>query len=160
MSVLFQITAKIKQISLLTTALSIFGAAMLVQMPHAKAHDFELFIHEESNEELATQLVNRFWKNVEHQRTKAYSNLLAIGFQGLNEQGHYDREDQIRGLKHSTLRSFKIKHLTAKRYAETLVISYDFYAHGKGLTSGPSIDVWHRRNRTWKLISHSYVPFQ
>lgn len=111
------------------------------------------------NHKLASTLVHRFWRDVQHQDVAGYSSQLALRFQGLNIQGHYDRNEQIEGLENLTVTKFKIKNLHAARYDDTLVISYDFLAKGEGITSGPSIDVWFHRNSEWKQISHSYVPF-
>ncbi|MCE5295104.1 MAG: nuclear transport factor 2 family protein, partial [Chlamydiales bacterium] len=105
------------------------------------------------------RLVNRFWTHVMKQDVRAYSNMLACNFQGLNIDGIYNRQDQITGLSSLSVTSFQLKNLTTSRSGKTLVISYDFYATGDGIVSGPSIDVWHKSGKTWKQISHSYVPF-
>lgn len=127
---------------------------------HAREHEGSSASHEESTEKLAMALVAKFWKEVEHQNVEGYSKLLAIGFQGLNISGHYNRNDQISGLEGLTVTKFKLKNLIAARYLDTLVISYDFLAQGTGVTSGPSIDIWHQEKCHWELVSHSYVPFQ
>jgi hypothetical protein len=111
-------------------------------------------------EKLAKKLVNKFWKDVEHQDVKAYSKLLAPHFQGINISGAYTRAQQISGLKGLTVTSFKITKLIASRFQDTLVISYDFTAQGMGIVSGPSVDIWHKKDQKWKQISHTYVPFQ
>lgn len=123
-------------------------------------HGGDLSDHEEySPKEIGKKLVNEFWRDVKYQRVKAYSNLIAHDFKGLNEGGHYDREDQIAGLEGLTVTEFDIRRLTAARYGKTLVISYNFVAEGTGITSGPSIDVWREINNEWFIVSHSYVPF-
>lgn len=114
---------------------------------------------EERTEEIAEALVNRFWTEVKNANVKGYSKLLAKGFQGINIDGIYTRKDQITGLKNLTVTSFKINHLIASKFDNTLVISYHFHAEGQGIVSGPSIDIWQREGFFWKQISHSYVPF-
>ena len=104
-------------------------------------------------------LVNSFWNSVMKQEVRVYSCKLACNFQGLNIDGIFDRQDQIAGLSSLTVTSFQLNNLTTSRSGKTLVISYDFYATGDGIVSGPSIDVWQKGGKTWKQISHSYVPF-
>ena len=104
-------------------------------------------------------LVNSFWTNVMKQDVRAYSNMRASNFQGLNIDGIYSRQDQITGLSNLSVTSFQLNNLTTSRFGKTLVISYNFNATGDGIVSGPSIDVWHKSGKTWKQISHSYVPF-
>lgn len=112
-----------------------------------------------NTEELAHHLVHHFWRAVKHQDVEEYSSLLAIGFQGLNVNGHFNRQDQISGLEGLTITKFKIDDLIASRYGDTLVISYDLLAEGDGIVPGPSIDIWHKKGCSWKQVSHSYVPF-
>ncbi len=104
-------------------------------------------------------LVNSYWKNVMQQDVASYSSKIACNFQGLNTHGIYTRENQITGLSNLTVTAFTLSNLTTSRFGKTLVISYNFYATGEGIVSGPSIDIWHKCGKKWKLISHSYVPF-
>lgn len=115
---------------------------------------------EASTQVLATHLVTKFWNDVKEQDVTAYSRLIAKRFQGLNTAGHYNKDEQIAGLQGLTVTAFTLNNLIAARYEDTLVISYDFLAEGSGIVSGPSIDIWHKKKCRWKLISHSYVPFQ
>lgn len=115
---------------------------------------------ETSNEKLAFKLVSKFWKAVERQDVKLYTELLAPHFQGINIAGIYTRSEQITGLKNLTVTSFKLENLKASSFEDTLVISYDFHAHGHDIVSGPCIDIWHKKHNKWKQISHTYVPFQ
>ncbi len=104
-------------------------------------------------------LVHSFWESVMRQDVESYSHKLSHNFQGLNTDGIYNRHDQITGLSGLTVTSFQLENLKTSRSGKTLVISYDFYATGDGIVSGPSIDVWQKCDKTWKQISHSYVPF-
>lgn len=110
-------------------------------------------------QKIGEKLVCSFWKSVERQDIQAYSNAIDDTFQGLNQGGIYNREDQIMGLSGLTVTAFELQNLKAARHGKSLVISYDFYALGEGIVSGPSIDVWHDTCEGWKLISHAYVPF-
>lgn len=134
-----------------------FVIGMLCMNQTALAHECS---DHSSSEHLATELVHQFWNDVKRQNVEAYSRLISSDFQGLNTDGIYNRKNQISGLEGLTVRSFSIQNLTAARYDNTLVISYDFVARGRGIVSGPSIDVWHKRKYKWKLVSHSYVPFK
>ncbi len=111
------------------------------------------------NQAIGYHLVNSFWNSVMQQDVRSFSSKLACNFQGLNIGGTYNRQDQITGLSTLTVTSFHLTNLTASRCGKTLVISYDFYAMGNGIVSGPSIDVWYKCGKRWKQISHSYVPF-
>lgn len=113
-----------------------------------------------SADKLGCKLVSHFWSDVQHQDVAGYSRLLAARFQGLNTDGHYDKKEQISGLKDLTVSKFALKHLIAAQYGNTLVVSYDFVAKGQGIVSGPSIDVWQKKSCQWKLVSHSYVPYE
>jgi hypothetical protein len=136
------------------------GAGLFAAMPE-QAVQRELYrISDEKNPEaLAEELITKFWKAIERQHKKAYSFLLAPGFQGLNINGRYDREQQIEGLESLTIKHFKIKNIVARCLGNTLVASYDLHAKGHGVTSGPNQDTWHRRGKIWKLVAHAYVPF-
>ncbi len=112
-----------------------------------------------SNQTTGYHLVNSFWNSVMKQDIGKYSSKLACNFQGLNIDGIFNRQEQIAGLSSLTVTSFYLSNLTTSRSGETLVISYDFYATGNGIVSGPSIDVWQKCGKKWKQISHSYVPF-
>ncbi|MBA3239523.1 MAG: nuclear transport factor 2 family protein [Parachlamydiaceae bacterium] len=113
----------------------------------------------ESAKKLGRKLVEQLWRDVKYQRVHAYSALLADNFKGLSESGHYSRHDQIVGFENATLIDFDIRRLTAERYGDSLVVSYNFVAESKGLTSGPNIDFWHKIDCKWTLVGHSYVPF-
>lgn len=115
--------------------------------------------HHHSGQKLGRRLVTFFWNNVKAQNVSVYSDLIADRFHGLNIQGIYNKCQQVSGLKSLTVTKFKLKHLKTVKYHHTLEISYDFHAKGVGIVSGPSIDIWHRHGKEWKLISHSYVPF-
>jgi hypothetical protein len=115
---------------------------------------------QDSAQRLARHLVVHFWEKVKHQDVEGYSKQIACPFLGLNISGHYDRDDQISGLEGLTVSTFEIRNLVAERYDDSLVISYDFYAQGAGITSGPSIDVWQQEGHHWQIVSHSYVPFE
>lgn len=109
--------------------------------------------------EIGERLVTQFWTDVENQDVAAYSKLIACSFQGLNIEGVYNRDDQIEGLENLTLTAFYLENVVAAWHNGTLVVSYNFFAEGDGVVSGPSIDVWQKTACGWKLISHSYVPF-
>ena len=126
----------------------------------ADARECSQWCQENDSQEIGEKLVCQFWQNVERQDIKAYSKALDCSFQGLNLEGIFDREDQIYGLSHLTVTAFELKNLVQTGQGKILVVSYDFYALGEGIVSGPSIDVWHKTSRGWKLISHSYVPFE
>lgn len=143
--------------SVLCTAAFAFGTFAL--SPAAYGSECPCGRDEVNTEETAYRLVHNFWRAVKYQNVEEYSRLLAPGFQGLNLNGHYNREEQISGLENLTLRKFRIKDLVASRYGDTLVISYNIFAKGEGFTPGPSIDIWHCKNNCWKQVSHSYVPF-
>ena len=113
-----------------------------------------------SAKKLGEKLEHEFWNNVKNQNVKAYSYLLAEIFQGLSITGVYSREDEINGLKQATLKKFRIENLCATQRKDVLVVSYDLVAHGKGITSGPEIDVWNKIKDEWKIVSSSYVPFE
>jgi len=155
---LYTITQKIAKHSykVLLATTFVIGTVIVSQSAHADASRHI----ERDTEKLAKTLVTKFWDEVKDQNVRGYSELLAFPFQGENISGHYNRRQQIAGLKGLTLTKFKLKNLIAARYCDTLVISYDFWAKGTGVTSGPSIDIWKQGKRDWKLISHTYVPFQ
>lgn len=113
----------------------------------------------EFSQKLGRILVQRFWKDVENQNVRAYSDQFDDTFQGLNLEGIYNKASQIEALKNLTVTSFKLKKLISVRHENTLVISYDFYAQGEGIVSGPCIDIWVKKGKEWKQVSHSYVPF-
>lgn len=148
-----------KFLSFVILLLLIFDAKV-----HANHHNHWELCHcndlEHKAEELARCLVSTFWHDVVVQDVIAYSNLLSNQFQGLNLSGHYNKENQVTGLMQVTVNSFHLKNLVAAKYHHTLVVSYDFIASGKGIVSGPSIDIWNKIDSEWKLVSHSYVPFK
>lgn len=109
--------------------------------------------------QLARKLVTRFWTAVKHQHVNAYSNLLAPQFQGMNISGSFTRNQQISSLKTIRMTHFKISQLVASRHKDTLVVTYNFTAKGKNITSGPSMDIWQRQGSHWKQVSHTYVPY-
>lgn len=110
--------------------------------------------------ELGIKLETHFWKLVQQQKINQFSDELAHIFQGLNIEGIYTRKQQINGLTGATLASFNINNPVAKREGDLLVFSYNFVAHESDLTNGPSLTVWKRYKNSWKIVSHSYVPFQ
>lgn len=110
--------------------------------------------------ELGIALETNYWNLVQEQNVKKFSNKIAHIFQGLNISGIYTRDQQIDGLTGATLRSFCIKNPIAHRFEDVLVFSYDFIARGSDLTSGPTLTVWRKYENSWKIVSHSYVPFQ
>lgn len=116
---------------------------------------------EVSAQELGRKLVTRFWTDVEEQNVKGYSRQMTPNFQGLNIHGIFNRQDQIDGLQNLTVTHFELRNLFAAIYnCDTLVISYDFVAEGEGIVSGPSLDTWCKVRGQWKLVNHSYVPFE
>jgi hypothetical protein len=111
------------------------------------------------SQKVGYRLVHGFWKSVMEQDVRRYSRELDCSFQGLNLDGIYNRDDQIEGLSSLTVTSFELHNLCTACHGKTLVVSYDFYATGEDIVSGPSIDVWQKTCAGWKQISHSYVPF-
>ncbi len=88
----------------------------------------------ESSVALARALLDRYWNDVKNENVKAYSSKIACGFQGLSLSGRiYNRNDQITGFQKIILTAFKIEEITAVRYDESLVISYNFLAEGVAL---------------------------
>lgn len=126
----------------------------------ADARECSQSCQENDSQKIGEELVSQFWQNVEKQDIRAYSKAIACSFQGLNLAGIFDRADQIYGLSHLTVTAFELKNLVQTSQGKNLVVSYDFYALGEGIVSGPSIDVWHKTSQGWKMISHSYVPFE
>jgi len=141
-------------------ALFIFGMLSSVCITKPALAQSHTLSKEASEQKLAFKLVTKYWKAVERQDVKLYSHFLAPHFQGINISGIYTRNDQISGLESLTVTSFKLENLKASSFNDTLVISYDFQAQGQGIVSGPSMDIWHKKHNKWKLISHTYVPFQ
>lgn len=109
--------------------------------------------------ELGIHLETGFWNLVKRQENKRAAKKIALAFQGLNKHGIYDREQQIDGLTGTTLNHFSIKNPVAHRSQNVLVFSYDFVAAGSDLTSGPNITIWKKDGKSWRIVSHSYVPF-
>jgi hypothetical protein len=141
-------------------SLLLLGSFCLTETAHAHCDKCSSSSKEISTQKLARSLVKHYWNEVKEENVKGYSRLIALGFQGLNINGIYNRNDQISGLQGLTVTKFRIEDLVAARYKNTLVISYEFLAEGTGIVSGPSIDIWFENDGEWKLISHSYVPFQ
>lgn len=112
-------------------------------------------------EKLGSCLVTEYWHNVQVQNVEGYSTSIAQNYKALNESGFYGRDEQIAGLERANLKKFRLENLSTAQYGDTLVVSYDFIAKSTGLTSGPSIDVWHKmpKCKMWKLVTHFYVPF-
>ncbi|MBA3721891.1 MAG: nuclear transport factor 2 family protein [Parachlamydiaceae bacterium] len=134
----------------------LLGLLTISQASHANdcSHDRN---PEKSLQKFARELVTEFWTDVQNKDVKAFSKLMALNFQGLNIAGAFTRSEQIAGLSSLNIQSFKIQQLVATRDKNTIVITYDFIAIGDA-TNGPSIDVWSKTARHWKLVSHSYVP--
>lgn len=109
--------------------------------------------------ELGIELETKFWTLVQNHEVEKFSKKLTPIFQGLNVSGAYTRDQQIEGLAAATLTNFAIYNPVATRFHDILVFSYDFVAIGNGLTSGPTITIWKKYSHSWKIISHSYVPF-
>ncbi|WP_068469555.1 nuclear transport factor 2 family protein [Candidatus Protochlamydia phocaeensis] len=133
-------------------------SAISVNMP-VNAEGFHRH-HSDDDVELGFLLETQFWTAVQNRDIDRFSKKLAPIFQGLNISGAYTREQQITGLANSTLISFVIDNPVATRFQNTLIFSYDFVAVGSGLTSGPSITVWKKYGYSWRIVSHSYVPFR
>lgn len=146
---------KVKSFFAFLCAFWIFGI-----VPTADAHECIRARNECCPQKRGEALVRRFWNSVERQDIKAYSEAIDCTFRGLNTAGIYNRDDQIAGLSSLTVTAFELRNLVSEKHGKTLVISYDFYAVGEGIVSGPSIDVWYQVCDGWKLISHSYVPFE
>lgn len=109
--------------------------------------------------ELGVSLETEFWTLVQEHNVKRFSKKLAPIFQGLNISGSYTREQQISGLAGATLTGFAINNPVVTRSGNTLVITYNFVATDSNLTNGPSITIWKKYGCSWKIVSHSYVPF-
>lgn len=109
--------------------------------------------------ELALALETNFWTLVQNHEVKKFSKLLASIFQGINISGAFDREEEIAGLATATLSSFSLNNPRATRFRDVLVFTYDFVATDSNLTNGPTISVWKKHDHSWKIVSHSFVPF-
>lgn len=110
--------------------------------------------------ELGLRLETEYWETVQQQEIARLSKKIACIFQGLNISGIYTRQQQITGLTGVRLPFFFIENPVATCCQDTLVFSYDFIAPVEsGLVSGPTLSIWRKFNCTWKLVSHSYVPF-
>lgn len=126
----------------------------------ASLHATSSTSHHCSDLELGIHLETCYWKAVQEQNIDKISEKVAHIFQGLNLSGVYTREEQIAGLTGITLPFFSIKNPVATRHDDVLVFSYNFIAPDEsGLTNGPTISVWKKCDCSWKLVSHSYVPF-
>ena len=130
-------------------------SALSLNIAYANCH------HPSSDDlELGIELETNYWTQVQEHNVKEFSHLIAPIFQGINISGVYTRDQQIAGLAKSTLASFSINNPIAKRDHDVLVFSYDFVAIESNLTNGPSITVWKKIDCSWKIISHTYVPFR
>lgn len=109
--------------------------------------------------ELGIRLETEYWNLVKHQENKRAAKKVALTFQGLDIDGVYNRKQQIDGLIGVTLHNFSLRNPVAHRSQNILVFSYDFVAPGSDLTTGPNTTIWKKDNGSWKIVSHSYVPF-
>jgi hypothetical protein len=147
--------------SLMSLGIFMAGCSLEAQCSGHSNHEKNSGCCIENSQELGEQLVTKFWRDVKYQRVNAYSELIALNFRGLSISGHYNRNDQISGLENLTVSEFQLRRLRVSQFGNTLVISYNLVAEGEGITSGPSLDVWKQRKcGEWRLISHSYVPFE
>lgn len=147
----------VQKLSRMSFCLGIFTLSALCSTTTLTAENSN---HQNSeNLKLGISLETRFWNLVQKQEVEEFSEKLAPIFQGLNVSGVYTRSQQIAGLAQASLISFQIRNPIATRSQDVLVFSYEFVAVGTGLTSGPSITVWKKHEHTWKIVSHSYVPF-
>lgn len=109
---------------------------------------------------LGLALETRFWTLVQSQKVKKFSRMIPHIFQGLSIQGIYNREQQITGLTGATLTGFEIQNPKGTRTGDTLVFSYEFIVEaGSDLMPGPDVSIWKKYGKSWKIVSHSYVPF-
>jgi hypothetical protein len=109
--------------------------------------------------ELGLALEIEFWTLVQNHEVKKFSRKLAPIFQGLNIERIFSKEEQIEALARSILINFDIRNPKATRSGNVLVFSYNFIAAGTGVTSGPTLSVWKKDDKIWKMVSHSFVPF-
>lgn len=113
-----------------------------------------------SDLELGIRLETSFWKAVQRQNVREISRKISAIFQGLNISGIYTKEESIAGLTGVDLPFFEINDPVATRCNDVLVFSYEFVAPEESdLISGPTLSVWRKDCQSWKLVSHSYVPF-
>ncbi len=156
---LYSLLQKANKICLTGIYTSLFVLGSFCVNQTAQADECANSYSEISTEKLARSLVKHFWNEVKEQNVIGYSHLITNDFQGINVEGIFNKEDQVSGLQSSRVTKFKLKDLIAARHGNTLVISYEFLAEGSGIVSGPSIDIWYKKEGHWKIISHSYVPF-
>ena len=151
-------------------ALSVLSFQVDLRADHSDAYTSNYFDHLEQELSDATTLRDatalgltletRFWTLVQNQKVEKFSKKIAHIFQGLNIQGIYTREEQITGLTGATLTSFEIQNPKGTRSGNTIVFSYEFIiGAGSSLTPGPDISIWKKHGDSWKIVSHSYVPF-
>lgn len=150
---------KISKLGLCLTLFSLsslsFNTDLHALNVEAKAHGH----HSEDAVRLGTRLETEFWTLVQDQNIKEFSKKFTKIYQGFNISGAFSRSQQIKGLTGATLSGFTINNPVATRFQDVLVFSYDFVAFDSNLVSGPSVTIWKKYNKTWKIVSHSYVPF-
>lgn len=126
----------------------------LVAMPSRTNH-----LHSEKALKLGLALETRFWKAVQKQQVRMFSNMLDETFQGLAVSGVFTRKEFIATLTGKTLTHFEFINPIVRSSKNTLVISYDFLGTGSDVTEGPTVDTWIKKNGAWKMTSSSFVPF-
>src|SRR5680860_321110 len=97
----FMFCRKVLSTAILACSAFALSSAAYGHEHHSNGH------HEEHAHKTAYDLVDNFWRAVQHQNVDEYSRLLAHGFQGMNLDGHYNRTEQISGLENLTLRKYK-----------------------------------------------------
>lgn len=113
-----------------------------------------------NTEELALRLETKFWTLVQTHETEKLHRLISSIFQGLNLTDVINRDQQVAELTNTTLFSFKIENLIAKRHKDVLVTSYTLFILGINLANGENVSTWQKTKDGWKLISHSFIPLQ
>ena len=147
---------KLSQLSCCIYAFVLLGLSVIPLSLLANCHPHHR--HQDALE-LGIALETEFWTLVQKQKVDKFSKKISPIFQGLNESGVYNRREQIDSLTGVTLTSFLINNPKSHRSHDVLVFSYDFIALGSDLLSGPSLTVWRKIDGSWKMVSHSYVPF-
>lgn len=115
--------------------------------------------HFQRNLKLALSLENDFWVAVQKGKVHRFEEMISSDFQGFNSDGSYDKKQQIKGFKAASLLGFGINNPVVTREGDNLIFSYTLIAIGNGITSGPQITMWRKHHSAWKVITHSYVPF-
>lgn len=113
----------------------------------------------QSDLKLALSLENDFWLAVQKDKINHLKKMISSEFQGLSPDGPYDKKQQVKGLKDASLLGFGINNPVVTREGDNLIFSYTLVAIGNGITNGPNLSTWKKHHSNWKMISHSYAPF-